>query len=68
VPLIVAPRLRISGLELVKAVCAAGVAGAFPTINARTPDGLDSWLTDLEKAATRGSMAPRCMPKVAAEG
>ncbi len=33
-PLIAAPMLRVSGLELVIAACRSGVVGAFPTANA----------------------------------
>lgn len=47
-PLIAAPMLRISGIELVSAACRAGIVGAFPTPNARTPDELESWLQRLD--------------------
>ncbi len=50
-PLIAAPMLRVSGPELVSAACAAGVIGAFPTANARTPAELDEWLTQIERTA-----------------
>lgn len=53
VPLIAAPMLRISGPELVIAVCRAGVIGVFPTANARSLDELDSWLTRIT-ARTEG--------------
>lgn len=43
-PVIAAPMLRVSGPELVVAACRAGVIGAFPTANARTPETLDRWL------------------------
>ncbi|MBV8924845.1 MAG: hypothetical protein JOZ74_05690, partial [Bradyrhizobium sp.] len=36
VPLIAAPMLRVSGVDLVTAVCRAGAIGAFPTANARS--------------------------------
>jgi len=38
----------VSGVDLVSAACAAGVIGAFPTVNCRTSDELESWLTDIE--------------------
>ncbi|WP_199139499.1 nitronate monooxygenase family protein [Delftia sp. ASV31] len=62
VPVIAAPMLRISGIELVSAACAAGVVGAFPTANCRTLDEFDAWLTrlDAEAAAAPGSTAPYC--------
>ena len=34
-PLIAAPMMRVSGIELVSAACQAGVVGAFPTPNTR---------------------------------
>jgi nitronate monooxygenase len=58
-PLIAAPMLRVSGPELVVAACRAGVVGAFPTANARTPERLDQWLAEIT-AATDGSHAPCC--------
>ncbi|MCW2581723.1 MAG: 2-nitropropane dioxygenase [Klenkia sp.] len=52
--------LRVSGLDLVAAACHAGVVGAFPTANARSPQGLDSWLTTLDAAVSRADHAPYC--------
>ena len=43
-PLIGSPMFLASGPELVLAQCTAGVAGSFPTLNARTPELLDAWL------------------------
>lgn len=43
-PLIGSPMFLASGQELVLAQCRAGVAGSFPTLNARTPELLDQWL------------------------
>lgn len=43
-PAIAAPMFLISGPDLVIASCRAGVIGAFPAPNARTPDILDEWL------------------------
>lgn len=48
-PLIAAPMLRITGIELVSAACRAGIVGAFPTPNARTLDELESWLQRLDR-------------------
>lgn len=56
----------VSGVDLVSAACAAGVIGAFPTVNCRTSDELESWLTDIEtrlaKALDEGHspVAPWC--------
>jgi nitronate monooxygenase len=45
----------VSGPDLVVAAARAGVVGAFPTLNARTPEILDSWLEDI---AERSAGAP----------
>ncbi|HTK62544.1 MAG TPA: nitronate monooxygenase [Pseudonocardia sp.] len=58
-PLIAAPMLRVSGPELVIAACRAGVIGAFPTANARTPERLDEWLAEIT-AALDADHAPCC--------
>jgi nitronate monooxygenase len=47
-PLIAAPMFLVSGVELVVAACRNGVIGAFPTVNCRTPEELDAWLTEIE--------------------
>jgi nitronate monooxygenase len=61
-PLIAAPMLRVSGPNLVIAACRAGIVGAFPTVNARGAEDLDSWLTTIERAAARSEVpvAPHC--------
>jgi nitronate monooxygenase len=65
-PLIAAPMLRVSGPALVSAACRAGIVGAFPTVNARGPEGLEAWLTqidqDLERARDAGvaRLGPVC--------
>ena len=43
-PLIAAPMFLVSGIDLVVAASRNGVIGAFPTVNCRTSDELDSWL------------------------
>lgn len=43
-PAIAAPMFLVSGPELVIETCKAGVAGTFPTLNARTAVQLDEWL------------------------
>jgi nitronate monooxygenase len=50
-PLIAAPMLRVSGIELVSAACAGGVVGSFPTPNCRSLDELDVWLARLNDEA-----------------
>ncbi len=61
-PLIVAPMLRVSGVELVTAVCRSGAIGAFPTANARSVEELDSWLQQIERgvADLGRPAAPHC--------
>ncbi len=54
-PLIAAPMLSVSGPELVIAACKAGVIGAFPLANARTPQGVEGWLAQIETALERSA-------------
>ena len=58
-PLIAAPMLRVSGIELVSAACANGIVGAFPTPNARTLDELEAWLMRLRDEAMQARDAGR---------
>ena len=37
----------VSGPDLVIEAAKAGIAGAFPTLNARTPELLDAWLSEM---------------------
>lgn len=50
-PVIAAPMLRVSGIELVSAACRAGVVGAFPTANCGSLEELDAWLARLSAEA-----------------
>ena len=54
-PLIAAPMLAVSGPELAIAACKAGVIGAFPLANARTPEGVEAWLSQIETALARAA-------------
>jgi len=47
VPAIAAPMFLVSGPQLVIATCKAGVAAAFPTLNARKTAQLDAWLSEM---------------------
>src|SRR4051812_28772378 len=47
-PLIAAPMFLVSGVELMVAACRNGVIGAFPTVNCRSPEQLDEWLSEIE--------------------
>src|SRR5579864_2790504 len=49
-PVIAAPMTGVSGLDLVAAATAAGVAASFPVHNAGGPEQLDRWLDKLEGA------------------
>ena len=60
-PLLVAPMFRVSGPDLVVAACRAGAIGAFPAVNARTPDGLESWLDQISRATRSAGAAPYCV-------
>jgi nitronate monooxygenase len=61
VPVIAAPMLRVSGIELVSAACAAGVIGAFPTANCASLDEFETWLRRLQREAKeQPSRAPYC--------
>ncbi len=60
-PLIAAPMFLVSGVDLVTAACAAGVVGAFPTVNCRTAEELDVWLTEIARRnAQAAAAAPWC--------
>lgn len=61
-PVIAAPMLRISGIELVSAACRAGVIGAFPTANCDSIEQLGEWIARLqaEREAAHGKTAPFC--------
>jgi nitronate monooxygenase len=50
VPVIGAPMFLVSGPELVIEQCKAGIIGAFPALNARPQELLETWLTQIEDA------------------
>ena len=58
-PLIAAPMMRVSGIELVSAACREGIVGSFPTPNARTLEELESWLLRLDRKAAEARDAGR---------
>ena len=59
IPAIAAPMLRVSELDLALAASRAGIVGGFPTVNARTADRLDEWLSILDATQADGA-APSC--------
>jgi nitronate monooxygenase len=54
-PLIAAPMLSVSGPDLTIAACKAGVIGSFPLANARTVDGVEAWLKQIETELARAT-------------
>jgi nitronate monooxygenase len=52
-PLIGAPLFIIAQPELVIAQCKAGIVGAFPALNARPAELLDTWLTHIKAELNR---------------
>ncbi len=64
-PLIVGPMLRVSGVDLIRAVCSAGAIGSFPTANCRDHTELDNWMTQLDESLQKNrdaglKTAPYC--------
>ena len=59
-PLIVAPMLRVSDVQLTSAALRAGVVGSFPTLNARSDSALQEWLEELGRvqAESAGILCP----------
>lgn len=55
IPLICAPMLRVSGLELVRAACESNIVGSFPTPNARDEHQLEAWLKELTEAKQKAT-------------
>ncbi len=47
-PVVASPMFTVSYPELVLAQCKAGIVGSFPALNARPPELLDQWLTDMK--------------------
>ncbi|WP_409079817.1 NAD(P)H-dependent flavin oxidoreductase [Pusillimonas sp. SM2304] len=48
-PVVSAPMFTVSYPELVLAQCKAGIVGSFPALNARQPELLDEWLTQINE-------------------
>lgn len=51
-PVITAPMFLVSGPDLVTAACQSGVVGAFPAVNARSPEIFAEWLKHLDETLT----------------
>lgn len=52
VPIMVAPMFLVSGIDLVVASMKAGVLGTFPASNARSPEMLEAWLSEISAIAS----------------
>ncbi len=57
-PAIAGPMFLISGPDLVIGCCNAGVVGSFPSLNARTTELLDQWLTRIAAETAGPGSAP----------
>jgi nitronate monooxygenase len=53
-PIIAAPMFLVSGPELVKACCKAGITGTFPALNQRTTEGFAEWLDEIAADIPQG--------------
>lgn len=51
-PVFQAPMFLQSGPEMVIAACKAGIVGSFPSVNARTTDELELWLSRISGAVS----------------
>lgn len=52
-PLFAAPMFLVSGPALVLAACKAGIVGAFPTPNTRSPEQLEDWMRQVTEGLAR---------------
>ena len=52
-PVICAPLFLVSGPDLVREACKAGVVGALPRQNARSLEEFEAWLSDITQALAR---------------
>lgn len=56
-PAIQAPMFLISGPDMVINACRTGIVGSFPTPNARTPEILDQWMSQIKSAVEADKQA-----------
>lgn len=57
-PVIAAPMFLLSGPDLVIAAGRSGILGAFPTLNARTPEMLRTWLSRITQELAGDESGP----------
>lgn len=56
VPMIGSPMFIVSSKELVAAQCTAGIIGAFPALNARPQESLQTWIDYIEDRIARWNL------------
>lgn len=56
-PVIAAPMFLVSGPELATAACSAGIIGALPAHNARSPEAFGEWLVQVDEVLARAEGA-----------
>lgn len=49
IPVVASPMFIVSQIDLVKAAVTSGILGTFPSLNQRSVEGFDAWLTELEE-------------------
>lgn len=59
IPLVAGPMFLLSGPDLVIASAKAGIVGVMPSLNARTPEVLDSWWTRINAELEQEKRAGR---------
>ncbi len=52
-PIVAAPMFLVSGPDLVVACCRAGIIGSFPSLNIRSAEEFDEWLSRIEHELAR---------------
>lgn len=57
-PVIVSPMFLVSGPDLVTEACKAGFVGTFPSLNQRTTEGYEAWLTEIHERLAGTDAAP----------
>ena len=53
IPAIAAPMFLVSSPDLVVEACRSGIIGTFPSLNQRTSDGYDAWLSEIKQRLKR---------------
>lgn len=60
VPVIAAPMFLVSGPDLVVETCKAGAIGTFPSLNQRSAEGYDEWLSEIGQRLSAHDRAGGC--------